>query len=210
MRDVEPDCAISDRLLQEARAGDRRALDELLSRNEAFLRRFIESRLEPQLRARVDSSDVVQEVWLEAFRRLPAYVNEPGIPFRLWLRQLAQDQLIMMWRRHCKASRRSVTREVSWPDQSSLLLARQLVSANSTPSKKLNQQDLAQRVGQAVGQLAAVDREVLLMRTYEGLSFDEVGYLLEIEPTAARKRHGRALLRLHALLVAGGLTESQL
>jgi DNA-directed RNA polymerase specialized sigma24 family protein len=48
------------------------------------------------------------------------------------------------------------------------------------------------------------------MRNYEGLSYEEAAYILEITPAAARKRHGRALLRLHALLTASGLTESQL
>jgi RNA polymerase sigma-70 factor (ECF subfamily) len=65
-------------------------------------------------------------------------------------------------------------------------------------------------VQQAVALLPQLDREILLMRTFEGLSFEEVGYVLEIEPAAARKRHGRALLRLHKLLTDTGLTESQL
>jgi DNA-directed RNA polymerase specialized sigma24 family protein len=51
---------------------------------------------------------------------------------------------------------------------------------------------------------------VLVMRTFENLSFDEVSYLLGIDPPAARKRHGRALIRLHAILAEGGLTGSQL
>src|SRR3712207_8250455 len=44
----------------------------------------------------------------------------------------------------------------------------------------------------------SADREVLLMRSYEGLSYQEIGCLLDIDVAAARKRHGRALLRLHA------------
>ena len=43
-----------------------------------------------------------------------------------------------------------------------------------------------------------------------GLSFEEVAYLLQIDSAAARKRHGRALLRLHKILSESGLTESQL
>jgi RNA polymerase sigma factor (sigma-70 family) len=63
-------------------------------------------------------------------------------------------------------------------------------------------------VREAVAQLPEADREVLLMRTFEGLSFEDVGQLLEIEPATARKRHGRALVRLHKLLSAGGVTGS--
>jgi RNA polymerase sigma-70 factor (ECF subfamily) len=115
-----------------------------------------------------------------------------------------------MRRRHVKAARRAVDREVALPVRSSLLLAQQLIAPGSTPSQKLDHQELARRVRRAVAQLQDADREVLLMRTFEGLSFEEVGYLLEIDPAAARKRHGRALLRLHKILTEGGLTESQL
>jgi len=46
------------------------------------------------------------------------------------------------------------------------------------------------------------------MRTFENLPYEEIGYVLAIEPAAARKRHGRALLRLERLLREDGLKES--
>jgi RNA polymerase sigma-70 factor, ECF subfamily len=52
------------------------------------------------------------------------------------------------------------------------------------------------------------DREVLLMRHAEELSYEEIGCLLEIQPAAARKRYGRALLRLRKVLSDHGLLES--
>ena len=48
------------------------------------------------------------------------------------------------------------------------------------------------------------------MRTFEGLTYDEVACILEIDAAAARKRHGRALVRLHKLLTDKNLTESKL
>ena len=64
-------------------------------------------------------------------------------------------------------------------------------------------------VRQAVARLPDMDREVLLMRHFEGLSYREIGYVLDIEPAAARKRNGRALLRLHGELANTGLDECQ-
>jgi DNA-directed RNA polymerase specialized sigma24 family protein len=52
--------------------------------------------------------------------------------------------------------------------------------------------------------------EILLMRTFEMLSYDDIACVLEIESATARKRYGRALLRLHGLLVAEGITGSKL
>ena len=210
MVDGSADSEPTARLLREAQAGEERAVERLLLLHEAFVRRYVELHLDPQLRARIDAADVVQDTQMEAVRRFSAYLAQPTLPVRLWLRQLARDRLLMLRRRHLKAARRSVAREVAWPDRSSLLLARQLLASGSTPSQHLNQRELAERVRQAVDRLAAIDRDVLMMRTFEGLSFEEVACMLEIDAAAARKRHGRALLRLHALLTADGLTESQL
>jgi RNA polymerase sigma-70 factor, ECF subfamily len=88
-----------------------------------------------------------------------------------------------------------------WPSQ--------FLAHGSTPSQKLDQRELARRVRHAVARLPDADREVLPMRTFEGLSFEELGYLLEIDSATARKRHGRALLRLHRIRADAGLTESQ-
>jgi RNA polymerase sigma-70 factor (ECF subfamily) len=132
------------------------------------------------------------------------------MPFRLWLRQLAHDRMLLMRRYHLRAARRAMGREVALPERSSLVLARQLLASGATPSQRLDQEELGRRVRQAVSQLPEMDREVLLLRTFEGLSFEEVAWMLKIDPAAARKRHGRALLRLGTILSEIGLKESQL
>src|SRR6516164_5325558 len=98
------------------------------------------------------------------------------------------------------AARRSVAREVALPDQSSRLLAHQLVASGSTPSQQLARRELARQVRQALAQMNDFDRDILFMRNFEGLSYEEAASILDIDPAAARKRHGRALLRLHKLL----------
>jgi RNA polymerase sigma-70 factor (ECF subfamily) len=103
-----------------------------------------------------------------------------------------------------------VDREAALPEGSSCALARQLLAADSTPSGRVGREELARRVREAVARLTEADREIILMRTFEALSFEEIARVLDIEPAAARKRHGRALLRLHKLLTDEGLTESQL
>ncbi len=85
-----------------------------------------------------------------------------------------------------------------------------MLEAGSTPSHQVNRRELASRLRQAIAQLSDADREVLLMRHFEGLSNQEVGQLLRLDPGAISKRHGRAMLRLHKILFQSGLTESQL
>jgi RNA polymerase sigma-70 factor (ECF subfamily) len=210
MHEVQPDSGETQGLLGRVRAGDRQAFGQLFARHRAYLRRLVELRLDPRLRARVDPSDVVQEAHLEALNRLPAYLERPALPFRLWLRQIASDRALKARRHHLGAARRSLGREVPLPEESSLVLAGRLLDGGSTPSRRLDQRELARRLRRAVAQLPEADREVVMMRHFEGLSNQEVACLLGIDPATASKRHGRAMLRLHRILFEGGLTESQM
>jgi DNA-directed RNA polymerase specialized sigma24 family protein len=82
-----------------------------MDRHREAVRRMIQMRLDQAVARRVDASDVVQDVMLEASQRLTGYLQNPSMPFHLWLRQLAKDRIIDMHRRHRAARRRSVDRE---------------------------------------------------------------------------------------------------
>jgi RNA polymerase sigma-70 factor, ECF subfamily len=210
MDELTPDSAEIDSLLQQAQTGDPRAFERLFARYRSELRQFVERRLDRDLRARLDASDVVQEAQLEAFRRLDDFLQRRPMPFHLWLRKTAFQRLLMLRRQHLGAARRDAGREITLPEASGGPLAEQLLAAGSTPSRQFGRRELTRRVHQAVARLPEADQDVLLMRNFEGLSYQEIACLLEIDAAAARKRHGRALLRLHQALAAVGLTESQL
>jgi RNA polymerase sigma-70 factor (ECF subfamily) len=210
MVDVKPDSDTTRRLLERIESGERAAFDELFVRHRPWLRRLVELRLDGQLRGRLDPSDVVQETHLEAFRRLFDFLQRRPMPLRLWLRKTLLERLRMLERRHREAERRSVERERRLPDSSDAPLTQRLAGTDSTPSQQLMRAEQAMCVRQALIQLPDLDQEILFLRTFEGLSYEEVSYILEIDPATARKRHGRALLRLHKILTERGLTESQL
>ena len=210
MHEVPPDSQETQDLLQQLRAGERQAVEQLFARHQAYLHRLVALRLDPRVRPRVDPADVVQEVHLEALNRLETYLQRPALPFRLWLRQIALDRALKARRHHLHAGRRALGREVPLPEGSSVLLARQLLAGGPTPSQQLDHRDLARCLRQAVAQLPEADREIVMMRHFEGLSNQEVACLLGLAPGTASKRHGRAMLRLHRILSEGGLTESQL
>ena len=203
------DSAETQSLLRQIRAGEAGATDRLLERHRPYLRRLVELRLDPRMQGRVDPSDVVQEAQLEAVRRLAAYLKQPRMPFRLWLRQLAYDRLLMLRRRRVTAARRAVGRDVPLPDRSSLELARQLLAGGSSPSHQLIQREFVHRVRQAVSELPDGDREVLVLRNLEGLSNQEAAQVLGMDPATASRRYGRAVIRLRAILLRSGLPESE-
>src|SRR3954465_12723384 len=106
-----PETTQTQELLLQAKQGDAGAVDRLLARHREPVRRMIDLRLDPAIVQRVDASDVVQEVLLEASRRLSDYLEKPAMPFPLWLRHIARDHLIDAHRRHHQAQKRGVNRE---------------------------------------------------------------------------------------------------
>ena len=207
MPEVNPDSMEVRGLLERVAQGDREALDQLLRRYRPRLHAFVEARLDPKLRARVDPSDVVQEAQLEVVRRIDDYLARRPMPFHLWVRKTAYQRLLNLRRDHRRRARRSVDREVGLPDRSSFLLARPLLSRGPTPSQQFAAREFADRVAEAVARLADADREILLMRHGEELPYEEIACLLGVELAAARKRYGRALIRLQKVLSEHGLLE---
>jgi RNA polymerase sigma-70 factor (ECF subfamily) len=207
MTGVQPDSAETRGLLEQVAQGDRQALGRLLQRYRPRLQAFIGARLDPRVRSRVDPSDVVQEVQLEVTRRMDDFLNRKPMPFHLWVRKTAYERLLKVQRDHRRRARRAVGREVALPEHSSLLLARPLLAGASSPSEQLAAREFADRVSLAVAELAEADRDILLMRHAEQLHYAEIACLLDIEVDAARKRYGRALLRLRKVLKEHGLLE---
>jgi RNA polymerase sigma-70 factor (ECF subfamily) len=202
----------TDRLLDDARRGEPGAVDRLLGGFREPLRRVIDLRLDPAVARRVDASDIVQDVLIEANQRLTEYLKHPDMPFHLWLRHLAQDRIIDTHRRHRLAQRRSVDREQpiarpGWVDQSSVSLVAQLIDTERTPTSEAIQHELQRRLSAALDQLADDDRDIILMRHHEALSNQEVAKALGLTEAAASMRYLRALRRLRAVLVPEGENE---
>jgi RNA polymerase sigma-70 factor (ECF subfamily) len=209
MPQIPPDSDQTRGLLEAVGRGDRQALSRLLERYRPDMQAFVELHLDPQLRARADPSDVVQEAQLEVVRRMDDYLSRRPMPFHLWVRKTAYQRLVDLQRRHRGRARRAVGREVALPDRSSLLVAGPLVSRGPSPSQEAQAREFAERVGRVVAGLAETDRDILAMRHAEDLSYEEIGCLLDIEPAAARQRYGRALIRLQKALAARGLLKEK-
>lgn len=192
-------------LLRAAKAGDSDAINQLLEKHRAPIRRLVELRLDRKVQRRVDVSDVVQDVMVEANGRLQKYLEDPVMAFHLWLRQIAWDRIIDTYRRHRVSAKRNMDREQPMaaqasPDQSTMELAIQLCDPGLTPAAAAAQREIAFRVELAIEQLADKDREIILMRHYEHLSNLEIAEVLNVNPPAASMRYLRALRKLRELL----------
>ncbi len=202
-----PDPCKTQELLSGARHGDDSAVNRLLERHRRALRRMVQLRLDRKIQRRVDVSDVVQDVLVEASRRLPQYLDHPAMSFHLWVRQLAKDRIIDAHRRHRVSAKRSVDREQSLAippaaDRSTYHLMRHVQDPELTPAAAATRREMTQLIEQALGQLGEQDCEIIVMRHYEQLSNREVAEVLGLSEPAASMRYLRAIRRLRARLLA--------
>jgi RNA polymerase sigma-70 factor (ECF subfamily) len=189
-----------DELLDRAGHGDGTARDQLLAYYRQRLRKMVAFRLDRRLAARVDPSDVVQEVLAKAAQKMADYLEHRPVPFYPWLRSLAWERLVEVHRWHLRSRKRSVGREavaaLDLPEGSVLELAGRLVASATSPSQRVVRQELRQRVRAALAQLPATDSEVLVLRHLEELTTAETAAVLGIAEGAVKMRHLRALERL--------------
>lgn len=191
-------------LLDAAKSGDSAAVNQLLERHRQAVRRVVELRLDRKVQQRVDVSDVVQDVMIEAVGRLDKFLDTRPMAFHLWLRQIAWDRMIDTYRRHRVSAKRNLDREQQLgpanPDASSVDLAGQLCDPAITPAAAAIQAELARSIESAIELLDETDREIVLMRHYEHLSNQEVAEVLGLNPPAASMRYLRAVRRLREVL----------
>ena len=205
----------TEELVRRGGEGDQGALEQLFSRHRERLRRMVSLRLDWRLRRRLGEEDILQEVYLEAARRLGEYLRDPKLPFFLWLRFLTRQKLADTHRQHLGAQARDVRREVrlgqgALPDATSAALAAQLLGRHTTPSENVMRVELKLKLQEALESMDPEDREVLVLRHYEELTHSEIAQELGIERSTANKRYFRALMKIKHILAAmpGGPGES--
>ena len=193
-------------LLRRALAGDETALAALFNGYRERLRRMVRLRLDRRLSGRVDSSDVIQEAYLDVRRRIGEFArDQAAMPFHLWLRLVAAQKLTDVHRYHLGAQMRDAGMEVSlhrgpYPQASSISLAAQLLGRMTSASKAAIRAEHKLIVQEALNGMDPLDREVLALRHFEHLSNDETAQVLGLSKSAASNRYIRALKRLKDML----------
>jgi len=196
----------TDALVERAGGGDSAALAELFRRHRKRLRQMVRLRLDRRLQGRVDPSDIIQETYIDAARKISEYARERSeLPFFLWLRLVAGERLLRVHRQHLGTVMRDAGREVSLyrgalPQASSESLAAQLLGRLTSVSQKLIRAEVQLQLQQALNQMDSMDREIIMLRHFEELSNAEASRVLGISPQAASNRHMRAMSRLQSTL----------
>lgn len=162
------------------------------------LGQVVRARMHPRLLRRLDSDDVVQEIFLAAQQRLEQWKKGVSVPFFVWLRLITIQTVQNFHRFHLQARRRTLLQEryEGGGLSSSVPLAHVPGRTASTPSQVAMRREEISALEEALQKLSDNDREIISLRNFENLSNTEVAACLGISEKAASIRYVRALDRL--------------
>lgn len=189
-------------LLANAKAGDSESLSQLFSLYQNYVRMLAQAQIRGRLRVRASESDIVQETFLNASRGFGDFRGNTGGEFVTWLRRILSRRIQYCVQQHVDAQRRDVRREVSleaigrWVDQSSVRLETVLQADDPSPATQFVNHENSVRVANALAGLSEDYREVLMLRSIEGLGFPDVADRMQRSPGAVRMLWLRAVKAL--------------
>jgi RNA polymerase sigma-70 factor (ECF subfamily) len=186
-------------LIRKARGEDPSLLGQLLELYRQYLGLLARVQIGQRLQGKVDASDVVQDTFLEAHRNFGRFQGASEAQFVAWLRQILAANLGNLVRRYLGTQGRDVRLERELAvgvDESSRALDGALVAPQSSPSQQAVRREQAVLLADALGQLPADYREVLVLRHLQGLTFPEVAQRMGRSLDSVEKLWVRALARL--------------
>ena len=165
----------------------------------------LHERVHIRLKQRLTSGNL-DDVAIEC-THLAEYINQPELPFFLWLRGITGNVLLAVHRQHLGTKMRDAHREVAlyhgtMPEASSAALAAQLLGKDTRPSEAAMRAERKILLQQALNTLDPMDREILALRHFEQLNTAESARVLGIHEAAAGNRYLRAMKRLKEILLA--------
>ncbi len=176
-RDLQPDRDLTERARRGDPAAWRALYDSTCDRLFAFLCY--------QIGDRDEARDILQETYLQAFRRLDTYRGEA--PLEVWLRAIALGRATD-WKRVILRRLKRTARL----DEASALVEPEIQGVRfDSESSALHG---------ALGKLSRHQRAALLLREWDGRSFHEIGELLGCAESTARVHHARARERMRVAL----------
>jgi RNA polymerase sigma-70 factor (ECF subfamily) len=191
------DPASSTAVLREALAGSDAALDALYERFGPRLLSFIRLKMGRSLRARLESRDILQATFLKSFQHLDDFEGQDARSLVGWMMRTAEHEIRDRADFHHR-QRRDAKKEEDLDGQAGVLAAR----SRSALSRLILDEE-AERVESALESLTDAHRQIILLRSYEELSFPEIAKILGKSEDACRMQFARAMT---ALTLAVGRT----
>ncbi len=184
---LPPSIPAGTELVLRARSGDREAREELARTfgRPAYL-------LALQLLGNPeDARDAAQDGLMRFFSRLDRL--DPGRPVKPWLLAIVRNAARDL-------ARRRRVRQASSLEGANEAFGIELIDAAPDPETLSRREELRRKVWQALGELREPEREILVLRDYQDLSYAEIAGVLGVPVGTVMSRLHRARRSLGALL----------
>ena len=181
-------------LVQQAKAGDRNAFAALVTAYESKIYNLALR----YLGNREDAMDASQEVFLRVFRFLPGFNEESG--FSTWIYRIGVNVCKDML---TKRSRRN-EQSLEIPDEEDETRQLEIADDRHDPQQLLEGAELRQVLSDAISTLPEQQREMIVLRDIQGLTYDEIATVLSLEPGTVKSRLSRARENLRKKLLQNG------
>ena len=181
-------------LVFRARAGDTAAFEQLMLDNQDRVYTLC-------LRMtgnREDALDLAQETFLNAWRGLSSFQGNSS--FSTWVYRLASNACIDFLR---KRKRRQQGESPHSLDDEEAPLP-EPADPRGSPEEELERRELRRAVERGLQALPDHHRQVLVMRELSGMSYQEIGAVLDLDLGTVKSRIARARLALKKFLVQEG------
>lgn len=181
-------------LIQQARAGDDRAFAQLMQGSEKLVYNLtLRMTGNPE-----DAMDLAQETFLNAWKGLKFFKGDSA--FSTWVYRLANNACIDHLRKAARRRDISLTMPAD-PEDDSLP---EVPDERYRPDVHLERQENRRAVEVGLARLSDEHRQVLVMREINGLSYQEIGDILDLESGTVKSRIARARLALRKILLEDG------
>lgn len=181
-------------LVTRAKAGDDEAFAQLMRDNEKRIYNLtLRMTGDPE-----DAMDLSQETFLNAWRGLKFFKGDSA--FSTWVYRLASNACIDHLRRKKRRQDISAPMPVDEEDDS----PPDIPDERFQPERELERQELRRAVTQGLEELSDEHRQILVMREINGLSYQEIADVLDLETGTVKSRIARARNSLRKILVESG------
>jgi RNA polymerase sigma-70 factor, ECF subfamily len=189
-------------LIERACRRDESALSELFRANTERLLLSIRAELGDRLRQRLESRDVMQQVYLDALNNIDRFEGRGRDSFFAWIRRIAVNRICDVDRKQFQAVKRAGEVRVAdlAGDASALRLFDQLKGSATSPSMAADMADRARALRDALNRLSDDHREVIVLRYINQLNVAATAAKMDRSERAIRSLCARGLIRLRELL----------
>jgi RNA polymerase sigma-70 factor (ECF subfamily) len=184
--------------LESARLQSSQAVGALLENCRNYLLLVANSSLGPQLRAKIGASDLVQETFFEAVRLFDRFTGNNEQELLRWLSRILDNKVGNAAKRYAGTAKRNLGRErpLGGDDRGGSQRDGAQPAVLDPPSADLRANEEAAHLRTATAALSGDYQRVIDLRIVQGLSFEEIGRLMNRTAEASRKLFARAIDQL--------------